>query len=172
VTAGLAEETVPGEWNGEYYASFGYDTEVVRDGLKRGYLVAGGGSWYSKTLAMLESGARIWVNVPGAGYVGVGMVTQQMQPVDEFTVPDQTGKAVPIVDVSSVAAALRRAKDHPDTTDYLVRVDWLKTVDPKQAIHEKGFFGNQNSVARPRSPKWHHTVQRLKMRFGIEQTKA
>jgi hypothetical protein len=168
VTAGLGEETVAGEWNGEYYACFGYDTEVVCDGLKRGYLVAGGGSWYSKTLAMLEPGARIWVNLPGSGYVGVGMVTQEMQPVDEFTVPDQTGKQVPIVGVSNEAATLRRAKDDPDTTDYLVRVAWLKTVDPKQAIHEKGFFGNQNSVARPRSPKWNHTVERLKMRFGIE----
>jgi len=168
VTAGLGEEITTGEWNGEYYVSFGYDTEVVRDGLNRGYLVAGGGSWYSKTLAMLEPGARIWVNVPGSGYVGVGMVTQERQPVDEFTVPDETGKHVPIVDVSRVATALRRAKDDPDMTDYLVRVDWLKTVDPNQAIHEKGFFGNQNSVARPRSPKWDHTVERLKMRFGIE----
>jgi len=168
VTAGLGEETTIGEWNGEYYASFGYDTEVVRDGLKRGYLVAGGGSWYSKTLAMLEPGARIWVNVPGAGYVGVGVVSQEMLPVDEFTVPDETGKQVPIVDVSPVAASLRRAADDPDTTDYLVRVQWLKTVDPKQAVREKGLFGNQNSVARPRAPKWDHTVERLRIRFGIE----
>lgn len=44
VTAGLGEETATGEWNGEYYASFGYDIKVVRDGLERGYLVADGGS--------------------------------------------------------------------------------------------------------------------------------
>jgi hypothetical protein len=72
VTAGLSEETAAGEWNGEYYASFGYDPKVIRDGLKWGYIVAGGGSWYSRTLAMLKPGARIWVNVPGSGYVGVG----------------------------------------------------------------------------------------------------
>lgn len=167
VTAGLGEETTGGDWNGEYYASFGYDIQVVRDGLKRGYIVAGGGSWYSKTLAMLEPGARIWVNVPGSGYVGVGVVEQEMQPVDEFTVRDG-GKEVPIIDVSSLAAGLRRAKDDPDLTDYLVRVNWLKTVDPKEAIHEKGFFGNQNSVAKPRAPKWDHTVERLKARFNME----
>jgi len=168
VTAGLGEEAGAGEWNGEYYASFGYDIEVVRDALKRGYLVAGGGSWYSNTLAMLTPGARIWVNVPGSGYVGVGVVAQEMQPVDQFTVPDDAGNQAPIVEVSSVAASLRSATDDPDKADYLVRVDWLKTVDPKQAVHEKGFFGNQNSVARPRSPKWDHTVERLKARFGIE----
>jgi len=167
VTAGLGEETTSSDWNGEYYASFGYDIQVVRDGLKRGYIVAGGGSWYSKTLAMLEPDARIWVNVPGSGYVGVGVVEQEMQPVDEFTVRDG-GNEVPIIDVSAVAAGLKRAKDDPDLTDYLVRVNWLKTVDPKEAIHEKGFFGNQNSVARPRAPKWAHTVERLKARFNIE----
>jgi len=45
VTAGLGGEEAAekGEWNGEYYASFGYYIEVVRDGLKSGYLVAGGG---------------------------------------------------------------------------------------------------------------------------------
>lgn len=168
VTAGLGEEAAAGEWNGEYYASFGYDAEVVRDGLKRGYLVAGGGSWYSKTLAMLKPGARIWVNVPGSGYVGVGVVAQEMQPVDGFTVADDAGNQVAIARVSSAAASLRSATGDPDLADYLVRVNWLKTVDPKQAVHEKGFFGNQNSVARPRSPKWNHTVERLKIRFGID----
>jgi hypothetical protein len=167
VTAGPGEETATGEWNGEYYASFGYSLEVVLDGLQRGYIVAGGGSWYSKTLGLLELGARVWVNVPGSGYVGVGEVTQEMLPVDEFTVLDESGNRVPVTEVSPAAASLRRAADDPEKTDYLVGVKWLKTVDPRQAVHEKGFFGNQNSVARPRSPKWDHTVERLKARFGI-----
>lgn len=168
VTAGLNEDAATGEWNGEYYASFGYDTKIVQDGLKRGYIVAGGGAWYTKTLATLKPGARIWVNVPGSGYVGVGIVKQEMQAVDEFTVLGEAGHEVPIVRVSEAAASLRSAAEHPDTADYLVRVEWSKTVDPTKSIHEKGFFGNQNSVARPRSPKWDHTVERLKTRFGVE----
>jgi len=75
---------------------------------------------------------------------------------------------VSVFDVSRVAAGLHRAKDDHDTADCLIRVEWLKTVDPKQAVHEKGFFGNQNSVARPRSPKGSHPVERLKVRFSIE----
>jgi len=35
------------------------------------------------------------------------------------------------------------------------------------AIKEKGFFGNQNSVARPTALKWDYTVQRLKKHFGV-----
>ncbi|MHB0936048.1 MAG: hypothetical protein ACYC6A_06620 [Armatimonadota bacterium] len=169
IAAGPVEEAASGKWNGEYYASFGYDHDVIRDGLKRGYLVAGGGSWYSKTLALLEPGARVWVNVPGMGYIGVGVVTQEMQVVDDFTVPDDAGNPVPIREVSKAAAGLRHAADTDlENADYLVRMNWLKTVDPKNAIHEKGFFGNQNSVARPRTGKWNYTVERLKTRFGIE----
>ena len=168
LASGKGEEIAGGEWNGEYYASFGYDMEVVRDGLKRGYLAAGGGSWYSGTLDMLEPGDRIWVNVPGSGYVGVGIVEKSKQPVDEFTVLDNSGNEVPIMQVSETAASFRSASDDPDVADYLVRVEWSKTVDPKQAIREKGLFGNQNSVARPRSPKWNHTIERLMNRFEVE----
>ncbi len=168
ISVGPGDDSSGGEWNGEYYVSFGYDNRVVQDGLKRGYVVAGGGSWYSRTLEMLQPEARIWVNVPGSGYVGVGIVCRTMQPVDDFTVRDDSGKEVLLIEVSDIAATLRRAAEDPDTADYLVGVNWLHTVDPSDAIREKGFFGNQNSVARPRAPKWNHTVERLKIRFGLD----
>ncbi|MGH8458926.1 MAG: nuclease, partial [Nevskiales bacterium] len=60
-----------------------------------------------------------------------------------------------------------RAADDPERAEYLVRVKWLKTVPLDKAIKERGFFGNQNTVARPRAPKWQHTVDRLRQRLGI-----
>jgi len=48
-----------------------------------------------------------------------------------------------------------------------VRVEWLKTVSVSEAIREKGFFGNQNSAAKPRAKRWLHTIERLKKRFEI-----
>lgn len=33
---------------------------------------------------------------------------------------------------------------------------------------EVGFFGNQNTVARPKTHKWNHTIEQLKQRFGVE----
>jgi hypothetical protein len=44
----------------------------------------------------------------------------------------------------------------------------LKALPLSEAIKEKGFFGNQNTVAQPKAPKWQHTVERLKKRFGVE----
>ena len=79
-----------------------------------------------------------------------------------------SGKTEPLIKVSPVATKLNRAKKDPETADYLVRVKWFKTVDLNQALREKGFFGNQNSVARPRAPKWDHTVARLKTIVGIK----
>ena len=67
-----------GEWNGEFYVSFGHSAE--RDwgeAVKYGFICAGGGAWYSRTLSQLSPGDRVWVNVPGQGYVGVGKITGQ-----------------------------------------------------------------------------------------------
>ena len=65
-----------------------------------------------------------------------------------------------------------RIAEHPENTDtveHLVGVRWIKTVAANQAIKEKGFFGNQNTVARPREPNCSHTVERLRERFGIPE---
>ena len=35
-------------------------------------------------------------------------------------------------------------------------------------IEEVGLFGNQNTVAKPKSEKWEHTVSVLKKRFGVK----
>ena len=80
---------------------------------------------------------------------------------------DAEGRNVPITQLPIEAAQLTRFADDPDKAEHLVRVNWLKTVPLAEAIKEKGFFGNQNSVARPKDPKWDYTVQRLKKHFGV-----
>jgi hypothetical protein len=87
--------------------------------------------------------------------------------VDEFLV-DVPGKgSVPITQAPLKSPAIGQNADDPVKAEYLVRVRWLKTVQLSQAIKERGFFGNQNSVARPTTPSWVHTVQRLKERFAV-----
>lgn len=158
-----------GEWNGEYYVSFGLNqyrdwTEAVN----YGFISGGGGPWYSNTLSMLEPGTRVWVNIPGTGYVGVGKVEATRVPVEDFMAADGSGGQVPITALPLKIAASVKSTDDPEKAEYLVRVKWLKTVPIAQAVKERGFFGNQNTVARPRTPKWAHTVDRLKVRFGVE----
>jgi hypothetical protein len=152
-------------WNGEYYAAFGeFADRVWEDARKYGYISAGGGAWYSRTLKLLSPGDRVWVLVPGSGYVGVGRVTEAVVPVKDFTIMTKEGER-PILDVLPYADRLRRNAADPDKAEYFVRVAWLDTVPAAKAINEVGLFGNQNTVCEPRTPKWRHTVERLKTFF-------
>ena len=57
--------------------------------------------------------------------------------------------------------------DDPERAEFVVPVTWIKTVPLEEAVREPGFFGNQNTVCRPTSPKWDLTVSRLKQRWKI-----
>jgi hypothetical protein len=152
-------------WNGEYYVSFGEnETRHWDDAIKFGYIAAGGGSWYSRTLELLVPGARIWVNVPGRGYVGVGKVLDKVKPITEFKLKDESGREKPIYQIIKNVPSANKTDD---LLEYYVRVQWIKTVPLEEAIKEKGFFGNQNSAAKPKAKRWVHTIARLKERFGI-----
>jgi hypothetical protein len=163
--AKMVERRSDEPWNGEYYVSFG-ESEQRRwaDAMKHGYIAAGGGTWYSNTLHQLEPGDRIWANVPGRGYVGVGNILSKAKPITEFTLPDESGHEHPIKEVVTDTPSTDKPKDQ---LEYYVRVDWIKTVPLDQAIKEKGFFGNQNSVAKPKARKWVHTIERLKKRLEV-----
>ncbi len=161
----LVEKRGEEPWNGEFYVSFGDDeTRRWSDARQHGYIAAGGGSWYSNTLHQLEPGDRIWVNVPARGYVGVGKVVAKAKPITEFTLPDASGVERPIKEVVPATPSTDRPAEE---LEYYVRVSWIKTLPLEQAVKELGFFGNQNTVARPKARKWVHTIERLKQRCGV-----
>ena len=155
-------------WNGEFYASFGVDdNQDWEEARKYGFVSAGGGAWYSRSLSLLEPGGRVWVNIPGGvGYVRVGIVQDEAVPIDHFRVDDGKGM-VPITSLRLKAANHKTQAQDVDKAEHFVRVEWIRTVSVPEAMREKGFFGNQNSAAKPRAKKWHHTVERLKLRFGV-----
>lgn len=157
-----------GDWNQEFYASYKGKDRDWEEARKYGFIGGGGGRFYSQTLSMLNPGDRIWVNVPGTGFVGVGRVVERVVPVEKFVVPGPTGAPVPITEIPGlmVARTIKSTED-PEKAEYLVRVKWDKTVSESEAIKERGFFGNQNTIAKPRAESWRHTVERLKARLGV-----
>jgi len=164
--AGAATPTRPREpWNGEFYCSFGEsNTRSWKDAVEFGFISGGGGAWYSRTLQLLSPGDRVWVNVPGAGYVGVGPVTGPAQPASTFTVKTPRGDK-PVLEAATRAKYHREFIDDPDKCEWFVPIRWLQTVPVSQAVHETGFFGIQHTVCRPAVPKWRTTVERLKQKF-------
>jgi hypothetical protein len=113
---------------------------------------------------MLSPGDRVWVKIPKTGYVGVGIVKEAVQSVNDFKVETPDGTR-PCLDVLQHRDQYQRTANDPEKAEYFVKVAWLDTVPTPNAINEVGLFGNQNTVCQPMTPKWRHTVERLKTRF-------
>lgn len=156
-------------WNGEFYANFGVSAcRSWEDARKFGFISAGGGEWFTRTLKLLEPGARVWVNRPSVGYVGVAEVLGEPVRADEFIVVTDSGRQ-PYLEVSAVRdALLEQQRTAGEQAEWFVPVRWLAHRSESEAVREAGLFGNQNSVAKPTTSTWPHTVERLKAEFGID----
>lgn len=149
-------------WNGEFYCSFGHgEARSWMDAVQFGFICGGGGAWHSKTLQLLNPGDRVWVKVPGSGFVGVGRATGRKQPAATFKVATAAGDA-PVLEVAKGGSYHREFLNDPERCEYFVPVQWLQTVPLERAVQEIGLFGNQNTVCKPTTPKWRSTVERLK----------
>lgn len=170
--AAMPSKAARDPWNGEFYCSFG--DSVARswqEAVEYGFICGGGGTWYSKTLQLLNVDDRIWVKVPGRGFVGVGIVTGPCQPASTFQVMTDAGEK-PVMDVLKLADYHREFIENPDNCEYFVPVKWLETVPVEKAFQEIGLFGNQNTVCKPTTEKWRSTIERLKIRFTKYQIKS
>lgn len=153
-------------WNGEYYVSFGHDlSRSWSEAVRYGFISAGYGSWYSNTLKLLKPGDRIWVKAPGHGFVGVGRVVGESTRASEFKLRGPDGVERPALDVLTGATYHRDVANDAEKSEYFVPIEWAYTVPLERAVNEVGMFGNQNTVCAPKTPKWRHTVDRLKQLF-------
>jgi hypothetical protein len=152
-------------WNGEFYVSFGdVSSRSWEDARRFGFISAGGGTWYTQTLKLLAPGDRVWDKIPKKGYVGVGIVVESVQSVNDFKVITDNGEQ-PALSVLRHAEKYRSTAADPELAEHFVRVRWLDTRPESQAVDEVGLFGNQNTVCQPTTPKWRLTVERLKTFF-------
>jgi len=156
------------QWNGlDYYVSFGEGPRRNwEDAVKYGFISAGGGNWYSRTLSVLLVGGRIFVYIPQAGYVGVGIVKEEAVRVNDFMV-EVDGNPTPILQLPHNALEMGEGANDPDLSEYLVRVEWLNTKPMENAFWEKGMFANQNSACKMRNK---FTVERLSELFELNQS--
>lgn len=154
-------------WNGrDFYVAYGpMEGRDWRDAVKYGFVSGGGGRWYSKTLDQLFPGARVFVNIPGSGYVGVGRVTESVVPMKEFMV-DHKGQKIPITQAPLESQKMGKGdQSDPDKAEYMVRVEWIRTILVEEAYWEKGMYANQNTVTKLRNK---FTLEKLIKRFDLE----
>jgi hypothetical protein len=138
-----------------YYCAGEGDRRRWADMVRHGFISAGGGRWYSRTLRALSPGDRVWAMIPKAGYVGVGSVVEPVVPVAESG----------LLDLPLEAPAMDRFVDDPDRSEYVVRVRWQVAVAREEAFWIPGLYANENSVTRLRD-QW--TLQRLCEAFRMD----
>jgi len=157
-------KTAKEPWNGQdFYVTVGEGPyRNWDDEIKYGYISAGGGKKYSSPLNQLFVGARVFAYIPQVGYVGVGTVTEPAKPVTQFTV-EVEGEPTTLLDLPLKAPDLAKFTQ-PDNMEYVVRVEWIKTLPREQAIKEKGLFANQNSACKLRNA---FTLERLTERLNL-----
>lgn len=160
-------------WNGtDWYVSFGDEESGVRnweDALRYGFVSAGGGDWFSRTLRALPLDSRVFVHIPKSGYVGVGVVSGEPRPFEEATLTVE-GEPRKMTDL-----ALRGSYRHEEAPsgegpaeerrEWIVPVDWERAVPREQALWRTGFFANQNSACKLRA---RFTIDEVSRRFGID----
>jgi hypothetical protein len=146
-----------GPWNGRdfYYSAGEGDRRRWADMVRHGFISAGGGRWYSRTLRVLEPVHRVWAHIPSVGYVGVGIVTAAVVPVGESG----------LLGCHLEAPAMDRRVDDPERCEYVVRVRWEVAWPREEAFWIPGLYANENSVTKLRDP-W--TLQRLCEAFSVE----
>lgn len=150
-------------WSGEdWYVNFGDDPSTDRrsweDARRYGFVSAGGGDWYSRTLRSLPIGATIWVYLPKTGYVGVGTVTGVATPIGEATVTVD-GQPIRLLDLP-----LEGSYRHDNAeVEWMVPVHWHDARPREQAVWRSGMFANQNSACKLRN---RYTLDHLLDAFG------
>lgn len=153
-------------WNGEYYACFGSGPSRSWEEARRyGFISAGGGAWYSRTLNLPDPGDRVWVKSPDHGFVGVARVVGSPRSLADYMIETDRGTK-PATEILTEATYHRAEIDDPERCEYFLPVEWLDTVGLDRAVKEVGLFGNQNTVCAPRTARWRHTVERLRTFFS------
>jgi hypothetical protein len=144
-------------WNGQdWYVSFGeeHGSRSWEDARKYGFVSAGGGTWFSRTLRQVPVGARVFVYIPKSGYVGVAEVTGDPQTY-ESALLSVDGNEIPMMSIELAGKYVhdldRDSDDDQDRDEWILPVRWIQTVDRSAALRATGLFANQNSACKLRN---------------------
>lgn len=74
------------------------------------------------------------------------------------------GRQTPLLDAPLENRNIGNGADDEELSEYVVGVDWIKTLPKEQAIWQKGMFANQNTAVRLRDQS---TLDRLIEAFGL-----
>lgn len=141
------------------------DDRDWEDAIKYGFVSAGGGKWYSRTLNQLFVGARIFCMIPKSGYVGIGIVREISVPLRDAKVQiNETTQN--LLDCDLKARNMKHDLNDDENCEYIVGIDWIKTTPKHSAFWTTGLRANQNSAYKLRNQ---YTIDKVLEHFGLAQ---
>ncbi len=155
-----SEAKAKAPWSGLWYVNTGEGPHRAWEDMRRyGFIAAGGGPQYSDPLKRLQPGNRFVAYQKGAGYVGYGTVTASPVIAHDFQTKDG-----PLLEQPLVQPGIARPGEDATRAEYVVGVDWIKSVPVAEAKRFDGIFANQNVVCKLRDPK---TLEFLRDQFDV-----
>ncbi|WP_081707767.1 hypothetical protein [Bacillus massiliigorillae] len=148
------------KWNGNDYVVNFEDgrSRSWQDAMEYGFVSAGNGSWYSRTLYNLSKGNRIFCMMPGVGYIGIGEVDEEAKPLREV-VYQQDDNTKRLIDYP-IFEGMKHDLENDELCEHVVKVKWIAKVPLNEAFKTPGLKANQN------------TAFKLNHQFTIEKVTA
>jgi len=154
------------DWDGRYwYVSFGDDpgSRSWDDASNFGFISAGGGLWYSRTIRALPEGVHVFVCIPKRGYVGFGTVIGPARRLADAVVTVD-GVERKLSEIDLVGNYRHPNDEEDDNAEWFAPLRWGTIMSREHAVWKPGMFANQNSACKL-SNKF--TVELLEEAFGI-----
>lgn len=152
------------KWNeNDYVVNFeDGSSRSWEDAIKYGFVSAGNGSWYSRTLYNLQKGNRIFCMMPGRGYIGIGEVIEEAKLLREFVV-DYNNSEKKLIELE-ILQGMKHDLDNDEMCEHVVKVNWVAKVPLNEAFRIPGLKANQNTVF-----KLNHqfTIDKVTEYFGL-----
>lgn len=145
-------------WSGYYFVNVGESDHRNWDDCRRyGFLAAGYGPRFARSIQKLKEGDQVFAYMKGLGYVGFGHVTRSAVMAKDFEEPT-TGKRLAEIPLNQTG--ILHDPDDPKMADWVVAIDWKKTFPREEAKTFLGVFANQNIVCKLRHPATMEFLQR------------
>lgn len=149
--------------NGVYYVNVGEcNIRCWEDCKQYGFISAGQDKKWSDPLRTFEPGDIVVAYLKNCGFVGIGKVVAKAIKVLDFRCHGKSLRDFPLV----VANIFENS--HNDNSEYLLQVEWIKTVDRKEAKWKRnaGLFTTQLIKASLQSQPG--TINFLEQEFEIK----
>lgn len=151
-----------GDWTGFWFVNVGVSKEDDRsweDARMHGFITAGQGARWRDYMRKLKVGDRIFAYISGRGYVGYGKVTREAVMARDFRLAN--GEAL-LDQLKGVTIHMN--VDDEERAEYVVGVEWKKTVDAADARKYPGIRATVATVCKLYDAK---TVEYLCNQFGV-----